>query len=122
MADLETIVAYLLGEGELDGKWFGDPDVPLVAGKYKARYWWRSHLREAWNNRHGAGDAERSAELTTAWMAGAESVRDRAAEDSARLDWMMRNISGRELREMGVQTDDGCTRAAIDAAKAGDRG
>lgn len=34
----------------------------------------------AWNTRHGAGDADRSAELTTAWMAGAESVRERAAE------------------------------------------
>lgn len=30
----------------------------------------------AWNTRHGAGDADRSAELTTAWMAGAESARD----------------------------------------------
>lgn len=31
-------------------------------------------------DRHGAGDADRSAELTTAWMAGAERGRERAAE------------------------------------------
>jgi hypothetical protein len=46
---------------------------------------------EKWNTRHGAGDADhspdagkmgddRSAELTTAWMAGVERERDRAAE------------------------------------------
>jgi Lar family restriction alleviation protein len=40
----------------------------------------REAATTAWNTRHSAGDADRSAELTTAWMAGAESVRDRAAE------------------------------------------
>jgi hypothetical protein len=42
---------------------------------------------------------DRSAELTTAWMAGAESVRDRAAEDSARLDYIERTFSGMTNRE-----------------------
>lgn len=64
----------------------------------------------AWNTRHGAGDADhspdagkmaddRSAELTTAWMAGVERERDRAAEDSARLDYIERTFSGMTNRE-----------------------
>ncbi len=41
------IVAFLLGEADLDGHWFGDEtDLPLVAGR-PARYWWRTPLREA---------------------------------------------------------------------------
>jgi hypothetical protein len=109
MADLETIVAYLLGEGELDGKWFGDPDVPMVAGKYKARYWWRTHLREAWNNRHGSGDAE----------------------DSARLDWLEQSKYDLVVGPTGkwhilsAPTDNPgypTAREAIDAARAGERG
>lgn len=73
------------------------------------------------SERHGAGDADRSAELTTAWMAGAESVRERDAEDAAR--WR----AWRELdehaaadiawRNAGAERD-----AAIDAARAGERG
>jgi hypothetical protein len=35
------VFAYLLGEGELEGVWFGDP----LTGK--PAYWWREHLRAA---------------------------------------------------------------------------
>ena len=37
---MAEVVAFLLGEGELDGLWFGD-ETP------RARYWWRNVLRPA---------------------------------------------------------------------------
>jgi hypothetical protein len=37
------IFAYLLGEGQLEGRSFGD-DPPVLTG-HKAPYWWRKHLR-----------------------------------------------------------------------------
>lgn len=37
-------------------------------------------------------------------------------EDTKRLDWLMRHVSGKELRDMGIDTFDGCTRDCIDAA------
>lgn len=43
---LREVIAFLLGEGELDNRWFGDGSAPLVAGKYRAPYWWRTQLRE----------------------------------------------------------------------------
>lgn len=41
------------------------------------------------------------------------------AQDSERLEWLMRNVSGRELRDLGIDTFDGCTRELIDAAREG---
>lgn len=41
------VIAFLLGEGELQGHWFGEG--PLGQG----RYWWRTALREWWNRRAG---------------------------------------------------------------------
>jgi hypothetical protein len=88
----------------------------------------REAATTAWNTRHSAGDADRSAELTTAWMAGVESVRDRAArdaEDAARYRWLKARswggsgayyFTGPPYRE-GMTLD-----AAIDAARAGERG
>lgn len=71
-----------------------------------------------------AAEADSTRRAIEAWNTRHDHSPDagKMGEDSARLDWMMRNISGRELREMGVQTDDGCTRAAIDSARAGERG
>jgi hypothetical protein len=40
-AKRDEIIAFLLGEGPLNGLWFGD-ELPA-----KGRYWWRSILREA---------------------------------------------------------------------------
>lgn len=91
---------------------------------------------EKWNHRHSGGDADRSAELTTAWMAGAESVRERAAEDSARLDYIERTFSGMTNRERylpvtmiwgkganGRTLREACDKyMAKDAARAGERG
>lgn len=39
-SDLATLVAFLLGEGPLNGKWFGD----TVTGP---QFWWRHNLRTA---------------------------------------------------------------------------
>lgn len=36
------LIRFLLGEDEYEGRWFGDCED---RGRYKARYWWRSHLR-----------------------------------------------------------------------------
>lgn len=99
----------------------------------------RAEAITAWNTRHGAGDADRSAELTTAWMAGAESVRDRAArdaEDAARYRWLreqntiLDNPSAWTITRCDFTDDEGPSRywvgsdldAAIDAARAGERG
>jgi len=40
---LATVHAFLLGEGPLDGVWFGD----LHPMHLSAKYWWRNNLREA---------------------------------------------------------------------------
>lgn len=36
--------------------------------------------------------------------------------DAERLEWLMRMVSGKELRDIGVDTYENCTREAIDAA------
>lgn len=41
-SSLETVVAFLLGEAELDGVWFGDKNT-----RRKGAFWWREYLREA---------------------------------------------------------------------------
>lgn len=38
--------------------------------------------------------------------------------DSARLEWLMRNVSGAEFRRLGVQYGGNCGRDSIDAAMA----
>jgi hypothetical protein len=87
----------------------------------------------AWNNRHGAGDADRSAELTTAWMAGVERERDRAAhdaEDAARYRWLRSAHGSMDFGFWQVRDFAGCIigqqpeelDTAIDAARAGERG
>lgn len=79
---------------------------------------------------------DRSAELTTAWMAGVERERERAAEDSARLDYIERTFSGMTNRERylpvqmiwgkganGRTLREACDKyRAKDAARAGERG
>lgn len=129
----------LQGSIHYGGKEDADAIVAAIA-------WLRDHGPELMKmlDRHGAGDADRSAELTTAWIAGAESVRDRDGEDSARLDWL---CSGRQKKVERTLSDGWCrvyqdmasimdpedwhamtdqfyptTREAIDAAMAGERG
>ena len=41
-AELDTVIKFLMGEGELAGVWFGDkPDSE------RGNFWWRKHLRAA---------------------------------------------------------------------------
>ena len=42
-----------------------------------------------------------------------------AASDGRRLEWVLRNVSGAELRRMGIMTSAGATRADIDAMLTG---
>jgi hypothetical protein len=44
---LDEIIAFLLGEGELNGRWFGEGPPPA----YRGILWWRTELRAAWNRR-----------------------------------------------------------------------
>jgi hypothetical protein len=44
---LDEIIAFLLGEGELNGRWFGEGPPPA----YRGMLWWRTELRAAWNRR-----------------------------------------------------------------------
>ena len=53
---LPDVIAYLLGEGSLDGCHY--PDFPDNGERYKRRYWWRAALRA-----HIAAQAEKIAEL-----------------------------------------------------------
>jgi len=41
----------------------------------------------------------------------------RGIDDAERLEWLMRNVSGAELRRLGIETSAGCTRELIDAAR-----
>lgn len=82
----------------------------------------------AWNTRRGAGDADRSAELTTAWMAGAERERERAArdaEDAARYRWLRDKGDAAYIEWGGEHASSAHGNeldSAIDAARAGERG
>ena len=94
----------------------------------------------AWSKRADR-DGDRSAELTTAWMAGAESVRDQAerdAEDAARYRWLrdeaewwlistpdgakVSAMLPRASLEAAIGTESCDLDDAIDAARAGERG
>ena len=75
---IEEVIAFLLGEGELCGHTNGDGFAPLIAGKFPARYWWRSILREAWNTRPTAQavavDDARDARLWRLFIANIDSI------------------------------------------------
>jgi hypothetical protein len=43
MAELKEVAAFLLGEGPLDGLWFGES----AQDKPRTGFWWRDHLRAA---------------------------------------------------------------------------
>lgn len=45
--DLEEVVWFLLGEAPLNNCWFGEKPTGSLGGNY----WWRRHLRDAWNRR-----------------------------------------------------------------------
>lgn len=136
--DGAAIVQPGRGEIPMGNKVDGEPDMEDAEAIAAAVNWLREHGPELMKmlDRHGAGDADRSAELTTAWIAGAESVRDRSAEDSARLDYIERTFSGVTNRERylpvtmiwgkganGRTLREACDKyMAKDAARAGERG
>lgn len=45
-----------------------------------------------------------------------EKENARLREDSERLEWLMRNVSGDEFRRIGIVYSAGCQRTDIDAA------
>lgn len=61
MPDLKTVIAFLLGQGELDGLWFGEPNPTSTSA-----FWWRKYLRAANLN---ATEDEREACAKVAEMA-----------------------------------------------------
>lgn len=40
----KEVVRFLLGEGQLEGRWFGDKSPTTEKGRPRP-YWWRVHLR-----------------------------------------------------------------------------
>jgi hypothetical protein len=71
---LDEIIAFLLGEGELNGRWFGEEPPPA----YRGMFWWRTELRAAWNRRAvpaAAGEGE-AGQWTQAAL---DKVREEAA-------------------------------------------
>lgn len=63
-----------------------------------------------YNNLKAAAEANENA-----WRM-AQTKLDACAPDGERLEWLMRNVSGKELRRIGVKTSGNCDRAAIDSA------
>lgn len=59
VARLREVIAFLLGEAPLDGRWYGD-EPPRGEGHiagYGAPYWWRKPLREAASALRSSGEA-----------------------------------------------------------------
>lgn len=59
VARLRDVIAFLLGEAPLDGRWYGD-EPPRGEGHiagYGAPYWWRKPLREAASALRSSGEA-----------------------------------------------------------------
>jgi len=56
------------------------------------------------------------ADREAAWRWMFEQGRKAAAEDTERLEWLMRNVSGAEFRRLGVRYGGNCGRDRIDAA------
>lgn len=81
--EMPDVIKYLLGEGPLDGLHF--PDFPDNGEKLKRRYWWRKHLREAWQNREA---------LTLAQSAGEEAWRYDLENAPARSLIIVANVGG----------------------------
>jgi|GEM_PF-2433475 len=67
---------------------------------------------DAWKS---LGDWE-YADREAAWRWMFEQGRKAAAEDTERLEWLMRNVSGAEFRRLGVRYGGNCGRDRIDAA------
>lgn len=55
---LREIHTFLLGEGPLDGRWFGDE--PPVVGRLRRPFWWRTNLRAALSPPDGDGKQEQA--------------------------------------------------------------
>lgn len=47
--DMPNVIKFLLGEGALDGIWYGQGWVRLENGRTQP-YWWRTALRKAWES------------------------------------------------------------------------
>lgn len=47
----------------------------------------------------------------------ADQANQQLRADGERLDWLMRNVSGADLRRLGIEYSAGCSRADLDAAR-----
>lgn len=81
---LQQVVAFLLGEGVLDGMGFGDSDT----ANPKPRYWWRKHLRAAF--------------ATSPQLPVAEQPAGQAVDTK---EWLRQESSVYALNERGVNSD-----------------
>src|SRR6185503_19589732 len=69
--ELQRVIAFLLGEGPLDGMHFGDSDT----ARPRKPYWWRKHLRAAWAAQTDKQQEQNSAaSASSPVLPGAENV------------------------------------------------
>lgn len=93
---MPDVIKYLLGEGSLEGFCF--PDFPDNGEKYKKRYWWRKHLREAWAARtdlcarpeKNSPQTTSAAQVATCAEAGAPAVPVDVQDGGANKDEALR--------------------------------
>lgn len=76
LPDLYTVISFLLGEGALDGSYFGDSDTK----KPRKRYWWREHLRAA---RRAQPEGEAPQAKPVAWMVPIQGLYEYFATEQA---------------------------------------
>ncbi len=102
-AQMPDVVLYLLGEGRLEGHTF--PDFPDNGEKYKRRYWWRKHLRDAWQTRTPQAALQQEGDVMKALELAAKTFRwyeelHRAKPDHEKAD---RNKELAETMEAALQ-------------------
>jgi hypothetical protein len=100
-----------------------DQDKDSERAKFEAWAidYWGSHAWRHTSRTCGEWEAWQVARASLAPQStqGAVPADDWGAKDSARLDWLMHRLSGKELRRLGLTTSSGgplWTRVAIDAA------
>lgn len=139
VSEMATVIAYLNGEGPLDGFHFGERNYTQPGS-----FWWRKHLMAAWGKLTDAATPTATADSAADALIGQLQIRiaeleednqalsiqissmAHAARDAARLDWLIENqyfvglfygmFSVRGCNGDRESVDSPTARGAIDAA------
>jgi len=119
----DEFVSYEIGGGLIRAALFGALVAYRSAQRRMLEQWAESSeekRRQLWQDLHAC---EAAATLAIEYVQGNGSPPHRPSQpqgddalDARRLDWLMRNVSGKEYRRIGIYYADGCTRDLIDAA------